>query len=183
MKTSGKAKHLLAIFRRDEGQNLVEYALILIASLMLLFGIVEFSRALYTYHFVSHAAREGARWAMVNGATCSCDSSCTYTPCDNATPNYGGATEADVQNYVTTNLLPPGINSSRITVSAPCGVKGSSGSGTVCADSAASCPSAFPNYPGCTVQVKVEYRFNFIAPIVSVPPITMSSTSEMVIAH
>lgn len=164
------------LFLPDDGQNLVEYALVLILSLVLIFGIVDFSRALYTYHFVSHAAREGARWAMVNGANCSCDSSCSFGACGS-----GGAAKADVSTHVTTTLIPPGITSSRVTVTVPCGTSDTD----ICTDSTTPpCPTAIPNAPGCIVQVQVSYSFNFLFPgYTKAATTTFSSTSEMVIAH
>jgi hypothetical protein len=50
-----------------------------------------------------------------------------------------------------------------------------SGGPTVCATTT--------NAPGCTVEVQVQYNFNFLAPFVHSSVVTMSSTSEMVIAH
>jgi len=37
------------------------------------------------------------------------------------------------------------------------------------------------NVPGHTVRVQVQYQFSFVMPFVSLSPITMSSTSQMVI--
>ena len=37
------------------------------------------------------------------------------------------------------------------------------------------------NVPGNTVKVKVQYTFSFVMPFMSLSPITMSSTSQMVI--
>ena len=48
---------------------MVEGALCLTVFLMMLFGILDFGRAVYGYNLVSAAAREGARYAMVRGAT------------------------------------------------------------------------------------------------------------------
>src|SRR5436190_17336585 len=52
-------------FGRPEGQTLVEFALVTVLFLMLLFGITEFSRALWTWNALVHATREGARYAVV----------------------------------------------------------------------------------------------------------------------
>lgn len=154
--------------KREDGNNLVEYAITLIFYLMLLFGILDFGRALYTYHFVSNAAREAARWAAVNGATCGDDSSCNGT----APMNSGPASPTDIQNYVT-NITPQGIDRTRISTNsqwlAPAG-------------SPATCAGT-PNGPGCTVQVTVTYPFNFLVPLVHTGSVDLSSTSEMVIAH
>jgi Flp pilus assembly protein TadG len=53
--------------RTERGANLVEAALALLLTLTILFGIMEFGRAVWSYNTVAHAAREGARFAMVHG--------------------------------------------------------------------------------------------------------------------
>ena len=55
--------------RRDErGAELIEFSLISILMLMLVFGIMEFGRAIWIYGTVAHVAREGARFAIVRGS-------------------------------------------------------------------------------------------------------------------
>jgi Flp pilus assembly protein TadG len=39
------------------------------------------------------------------------------------------------------------------------------------------------NKPGSYVTVQVQYQFNFVAPFVSLKPVTMTSTSQMVISY
>ncbi|NLM68814.1 MAG: pilus assembly protein [Firmicutes bacterium] len=46
---------------RQEGQALVELAVTITILLLIVFGIIEFSRIGYTYILVAHASREGAR--------------------------------------------------------------------------------------------------------------------------
>ena len=58
------------------GQALVEFALVLPVFLLLIFGIVDAGRLIYTYNTVANAAREGARVAIVNqsdAGTKTCD--------------------------------------------------------------------------------------------------------------
>lgn len=165
---------------RERGSTLFEMAITVILFVVMLFGIVDFGRALYTYHFLSNAAREGSRWASVNGATCgpggssttcpSCDASCNGT----APMNNGPASEADVLNYVK-SITPPGIDATQVNVTT-CGTA----AGMKCPDSPSTCTL---NEPGCMVQVTVSYNFPFLIPIVHNGAIAMSSTSETVIAH
>jgi hypothetical protein len=57
---------------RERGQSLPEFALVLIPFLLLLMGIFDLGRGIYTYNAASQAAREIARSAAVdleNGAT------------------------------------------------------------------------------------------------------------------
>jgi Flp pilus assembly protein TadG len=65
-----------------KGQALVELALVIFLLLLLVMGIVEFGRAMYVKNTLTHAARAGARAAVVatgitdNSATPSSD--CNY---------------------------------------------------------------------------------------------------------
>jgi Flp pilus assembly protein TadG len=143
-------------------------AITLIVYLLMLFAVVDFSRALYAYHFVSHVARDAARLAAVNGADCADDGSC-----NGAFPMHSGPLASDdgsIQTYVRT-FTPPGINSTSVTAS------------VIWPGTPATTCSAPLNSPGCTVEVTVQYPFNFLAPIVSTTTVEMTSTSAMVIAH
>jgi Flp pilus assembly protein TadG len=54
------------LFRRgDEGQALVEFALIVPVLMLLLVGVFEFGRAWSAHQAVTDAAREGARLAVI----------------------------------------------------------------------------------------------------------------------
>ena len=55
--------------RRQAGQSLVEFALLLPVLILIFMGIVDFGRAIYAYNAVSNAAREGARLAIVDQRT------------------------------------------------------------------------------------------------------------------
>ncbi|HKM16971.1 MAG: pilus assembly protein [Firmicutes bacterium] len=52
---------LRRIYSQQQGQALMELAAALTVLLLIVFGIVEFSRIGYTYILVAHASREGAR--------------------------------------------------------------------------------------------------------------------------
>src|SRR6186997_2449361 len=53
---------------RDRGQALVEFALVAPMFFLLLFGIIEAGRFIFYYEVLNNATREGARYAIVNGA-------------------------------------------------------------------------------------------------------------------
>jgi Flp pilus assembly protein TadG len=162
--------------KKQTGTTLVEYAFSILIFLMLCFGAMGFSHALYAYHFVNHIAKEATHWAAVNGEACSYDSSCG-----------GAASSIGVDTYVKTHA-PLGLDQTKLVTSA-CGV---SDQGS-CADSTPAVCGTTPNYPGCTVQVKVAYAYNFIFPLlpanttVTAPCLQagycLSSTSEMIISH
>jgi len=51
-------------FKRQKGQGLVEFALVLPALLMILLGIIEAAVIFQSYLGVQHASREAARFAV-----------------------------------------------------------------------------------------------------------------------
>ena len=158
----------------ENGNNLVEYALVFLLFISMLLGIIDFSRVLYSYHFLSNAARDATRWAAVNGATCGAPSPSNPAG-DNSCNGVGGmnngpASPADIQNYVT-NITPPGVDRSKLTTTA-------SWPGT----GLAAC-STTNNAPGCPVDVQVSYNFTFVVPFIRSTPLTLSSSSEMIIVH
>jgi Flp pilus assembly protein TadG len=147
---------------REDGTDLVEFAIVFLLLMTLLFGIAGFGHALYAYHFVSNEAREATRWAAVNGSTCGVDLSCTAP-----------ATPTDIQNYVTDHA-PPGIDRAQLTATPTWNPAGSFGP-TICATQ--------PNSPGCTIKVQISYNFNFVFPLIRATTLPLSSSSEMVISH
>ena len=52
--------------RRERGQDLVEFAITLPMLLLLLMAIIDLGRAIYYFSAVHNAAREGARYGIVN---------------------------------------------------------------------------------------------------------------------
>lgn len=52
--------------KREEGQGLLEFALIFTLLMMLLFGIIDFSRIFFAYATMSHGAREGTRYGIIH---------------------------------------------------------------------------------------------------------------------
>jgi Flp pilus assembly protein TadG len=161
---------------------MVEYAFIFLFVMAVVLGIMDFGRALYAYHFADHAAKSATRWAAVNGYTCGNDNSCNGT----GGMNNGPASASDIQAYVA-NRIPMGIDPTKLTTTVPCGAAGTPAcpnTPTFCSQAVTGYPnSPYPNYPGCTVEVQVSYQFSFLFPLVHISPITLSSTSEMVIVH
>ena len=51
---------------RRRGSTVVELAVVILIFLMLLFGILEYCLVIYSYNVVENAAREGARYGVVN---------------------------------------------------------------------------------------------------------------------
>jgi Flp pilus assembly protein TadG len=53
--------------RGEKGATLLEFAVVGVLFMLLTAGMMEMARGVWTYNTVSHAAREGARYAIVNG--------------------------------------------------------------------------------------------------------------------
>jgi Flp pilus assembly protein TadG len=172
----------------DRGVNSVEFALVLTIILgPLLFGIMDMTRALYAYHFVSNAAREACRYAQVRGATFSAKGACATTTaytCD--------ATAANITSYVQ-SIVPLGIQVSSTSTPAACPAAAPTSAGTlsVCTSwpgtaitgTSGACSSNSPgNNPGCPVEIQVQYLYKFTLPFISTElgSIDLQSTSQMV---
>lgn len=145
--------------QRERGSTMVETMLVMLLSLSVILGIVEFGRAIFTYHAVSNAARLATRYAIVHGANC--------------IPNGCTATQNSIQTFVRDAT--PGVVRNRLNVLTP------TWNGTALNPNQSCGPGANENR-GCTVIITVQYPFRFVVPFIG-PNFTMSSTSEMVIAN
>jgi Flp pilus assembly protein TadG len=143
------------------GSTLVEFAFLVPVLFALVFGVIDFGRALYAYHFVSNAAREATRWASVRGWNCGDMSDCKATP-------------AQVSAYVA-SIVPPGIDSSPSRLSVTPTWVAPPNNLAIC--------DVHPNYSGCAVRVQVTYQFRFVLPFMPASGIPMTSTSQMIISQ
>jgi TadE-like protein len=158
-------RHLFRGRRRTRGQALVEFSLVAPMFFILLFGIVEAGRFIFYYETLSHATREGARYAIVNGAnTLGCPSG----------PPSPGSSACD----------PPGANVVTKVREAALGVTGTA----VTVDRCwwyTTCDFAThgdgDNARGATVTVAASYTYRSLIPLVPIPPITVSAESSLVI--
>ena len=159
----------------DEGATLVETAIATAIVLLLLFAVFDLSLAFYTYHYVSDAAREGSRWAMVRGSK-SCADTPSLTDC--------GATTDDISSYVK-SLSYPGISSSNMTVSVSTAeaTNSTNSDGTSTTVWSTTSNDMTYNVPGDQVTVKVSYAFPLSIPFWSMTTAHVSSTSSMVISQ
>ncbi len=151
--------------RRPAGQAMVEFALVAPMFFLLLFGIVEAGRFIFYYETLSHATREGARYAIVNGAnTLGC-------PSGPAAPGTSGCDTAG-NNVVTrvrqaaVGVPTAGISVERCWWYTTCDVI-SHGDGN--------------NARGATVTVSASYTYSSLIPLVPLPPITVTAESSLVV--
>ena len=140
---------------QERGAVIAEFAIVSTIVITLIFGIVEFGRALYTYHMVSNAARIGTRYAIVRGTNCTQ----TRAGC---TP----ATSSDIQTYVRS--VSPVVDTNSLSVS----TTWSSSPDCIVAGGA-----------GCIVTVTASYTFSSPIPLLNMASIPMSSTSQMVMSQ
>src|SRR5713226_1072376 len=54
--------------RRSAGNAIVEFGLCFVVCMTIFMAIMEFGMGIFTYNFVSYAAREGSRYASTHGA-------------------------------------------------------------------------------------------------------------------
>jgi Flp pilus assembly protein TadG len=66
-------------WRGMKGQSLVEMAFVCLLFFFLLFGVMEFGRALWTYNTIVQTTREAARWAVVHVQSASDSTNITAT--------------------------------------------------------------------------------------------------------
>ncbi len=153
----------------EQGDGLIEFAIVAGVLFTCLFGIMGVSEAGYAYHFTSYAAREATRYALVRGSTWG-----TAT-CASPTTSNCNATSVDVQNFVK-SIVTPGINSGSglvVTTTWP---------GSKLAGSMLNCYSTNGNNsPGCLVKVQVSYSFSYSMPFLPTAPLVLKSTSQVVV--
>jgi Flp pilus assembly protein TadG len=169
---------LLGCDHRSHGENgatLFETAVSLTLLMIFLVGIIEISWALYSYHYIADAAREGTRYAIVRGSDWG--SSCSSYTADGC-----NASPANIEDFVASLDIGPiglttGNASSYVFVCY---------SATLPSSPMAACTtSASTNVPaaGEVVQVTITYPFTFGIPGFPGYTYHLSSSSEMVIAH
>ncbi|HEX3891895.1 MAG TPA: TadE/TadG family type IV pilus assembly protein [Terracidiphilus sp.] len=151
--------------RKEDGAELVEFALASTVFCMFIFGFMELCTVLFMYSSMAEAARETTRWASVRGASSSVTSN-GVTSCANPYITQCPATSTQVQNLAKTFL-----GGSNMSVQVWwCN-----------ADGQTNCTTSNSNaQKGNIVKVKVSYTFASV-PFVSRSALTVGSTSEMVI--
>ena len=147
---------------------MIETALASSVFLALMIGVVQVSLACYTVNYISDAAREGSRYAMVRGST-----SCTNTPhlsnCN--------VTGDQIRTFVR-GIKYPGVKSGNVNVTTTW-LKASATYPTTWS----ACTSGTCNAPGNLVKVVASYSFPISVPYVPKQTFSLTSTSQMVISQ
>lgn len=149
----------------SRGQALVEFALIFPILMLLLFGVVDFGRAIYDYNTLANAARAGVRVAIVNqnGAGTGCAIGSGVTPPD--------TTKVSAHDCAIQAALEMGPVTVTVGYKDPTGATDPT--------DITSMPTCNPVQVGCLAVVTTSYTFRPITPVISsiVGTIPLSSTS------
>lgn len=136
------------------GQALVEFAMVAPIFFLVLFAIIEGGRFVFVYETLNNATREGARYAIVNGAN--------SLGCPTGPPAPG-----------TTACDPTGEDVKQEVRAAAFGAIG----GTVTVS-----PTWAPdNGRGSTVTVTATHTYRPLIPLVPLPDITVTAESSLVV--
>ena len=144
---------------------MAEFALVAPVFFLLLFGIIEAGRFIFYYEVLNNATRDGARYAIVNGAnslTCSTGPAAPSTTSCDPTGN-------DVVGAVRKSAI--GVVGSAVAVDRCWWY-------TAC-DFAAHGDG--DNARGATVTVAASYTYSTLVPLVPLPRITVTAESSLVI--
>lgn len=142
--------------QRGRGQALVEFALVAPVFFLVLFAIVEAGRFMFYYETLNNATREGARYAIVNGAN--------SLGCPTGPPAPGSSscdpTGEDVKERVRNAAF--GVLGAGVTVTPTWHDPANNGRGS-------------------TITVTATYTYSSLIPIVPLPPITLEAESNLVV--
>jgi len=138
----------------SRGQTYAEFMMVVLPTVSLIFGIFSFAMTVYTYSFLSNAARDAVRYAIVHGSKSS-----------------SPASSDDIQTFVRGEAK--GINPGSITVTSCWNPQAPPNQ----------CPGPTGNNaPGKVVSVSVAYSYHPFYPFASVT-LPLSSSAQMVISN
>jgi Flp pilus assembly protein TadG len=190
--------------KRQAGQTLVEFALVLPIFLLLVFGLFDVGRFVYTDATLSQAAREGARLAATEapwvGVTATGNAGCVATPGAIVGTNPGAhvcpltaaALDADVRSAV--NRMVAGLtqisivylscNDGTTSDPAPTGAWTNASGGNDCTDWDATSGTYIPiGQQHDLVSVRIEYTYQPITPVIGqiIGSVVRTASATMVI--
>ena len=152
-----KGPHAAAQRRaRSRGQGLVEFAIVFPIIAMVVLGLVDLSRAVYSYNTLAQAARSAARTAIVNQEV------------------------ADVQARAISSAASLGLTTANVDVC----FKTATSAQADCSSSTDNCPES-TRVLGCLAVVEATLAYRPMTPVISMiwSTISLSSTSIGSIEH
>lgn len=170
----------------DDGASLVEVAVSLSVYLMLLMAVIELLLTLYSYHFVSDAAREATRYAVIRGAN-SCYPNPAFPNCNLGPPSITSATNPNrnaVLQYID-SIRYPGLDPKNLSADVTWWIAQQNANGNMSWTTQCSRQLDAKDNPcnaeGNAVRVVVTYDFPLTLPWMRASLIKVSSTSQMAI--
>lgn len=148
------------------GQAMAEFALVAPVFFMLLFGIIEVGRFIFYYEILHNATREGARYAIVNGANSITCSTGPEAPGTDSCDRDGNDVEAAVRRSAFNVLGNVTVERCWWDADSPCNFL-NHGEGH--------------NGRGSTVTVAARYSYRTLIPMLPLPTITVTAESSLVI--
>ena len=178
----------------EDGAAMVEMGLAAVVAFAFLFGIVETSYMLYSYNYVSNAARDASRYAAVRGPNSCNDANVTPFPNCNLKPTSFTSTTVAANNPLLKYIESagyPGLTPSKtsLEVKYMVATKTSAGLTTWAYDSKCSSTSDLDtngnacNNVGNMINVKVIYQFPLNIPFWRSVTVPVGSTSQMMISE
>lgn len=99
--------------RANRGATLVEFALIAVLMMLVVFACFEFTRMLLVYSSIANAAHVGCRYAITHGT----DNPATLDQIKTAVKNFAGSAPLNISNLTITVSPAPPLGSPGSTVS------------------------------------------------------------------
>lgn len=128
------------------GSSFLEFVLVGIPMIFVLFSTMELARGMWTYHTLAYAIREGTRYAIVHGSNCATSpNSCTVTLGRIATVIHAAGTGLDTSKLTLT--FTPNTGTATTCTLATC----MTNSGTW--------PPAIASSPGMILSISARYQF------------------------
>jgi Flp pilus assembly protein TadG len=146
--------------RRDDGQAMVEFALIAPLFLAIVVGIIQFGVALNFWLDMQRIANQGARWAVVNNWP-----ACPRTSANTVAPHASDGCTDTLQTYLAASR----------------GAEGEDLNIVVCFPDASKPPPDNANFDkvGHPVKVVVSQRFRFMQIVPMMPSINIGASATM----
>jgi Flp pilus assembly protein TadG len=136
--------------RRESGQALVEFALVLPILMLLVMGIIDFGFAFNQWNTAQNAAREGARIAAVSRSESTIKNRVKVT---------GGTINLTGNGDITLSCNRPLINNTFTDCT-----QNLEGTGT-CTNGPCATPGTWDEREGDIVQVNVKHPYRFVTPL------------------
>lgn len=148
--------------RHSRGQALVEFALVFPLIVLLLFGVFDLGRAIYSYNTIANAARLGARIAAVNQILAGPDCNESRPVEDPLNAHWS------IQTCAALSAVSLGVQTSDVAVA-------------YAAPPATSLTCGSPLHVGCIASVTITYTYRPMTPVISslFNTIPMASTSQV----